>query len=246
MVVGGVYISNLETVPVSGRRRFNIMGPDFEAKMARTQATDVLKMFGGEVLPDSDPRTRSVKRVLNRLIPSCGLTDLDWEVYVVDNPDLINAMVVPGGKVFVFTGILPLCQDDDGLAAVLGHEISHVVARHVSEKFSRNIIFYGLAICADLFLGTGAMGQVVIQYLFEMPNGRKQETEADYMGLMLMVRLEMRIAHAVIRTDEYSRRKVVMTRRPPWRFGEEWRRRTNWHLRSSCPLILRPQTALRR
>ena len=183
--LGGFYVYNLEVVPVSGRRRFNIFGPDYERQMAQGEVEQILRQFKGELLSDWDPRVRQVKRVINRLIPVCGLKDLDWEVYVVDSP-MVNAMVVPGGKVFVFTGILPIARDDDGLAAILGHEISHAVARHVSERLSRYAFVWLGAILSDLLLGTGALGQVALHYALEMPNSRKQETEADYLGLLLM------------------------------------------------------------
>lgn len=78
---------------------------------------------------------RRVRRVLDRLLPFVshegGLQDVDWEVHVIEGPEQ-NAFVIPGGKIFVFTGILPLVRDDDGLAAVLAHEISHVVAHHTA------------------------------------------------------------------------------------------------------------------
>jgi predicted Zn-dependent protease len=183
--VGGFYVYNLETVPVSGRKRFNIFGPEYEKSMAQGEASTVMQQFGGKLLSDWDPRTRQVKRVLNRLIPCSGLSDLNWEVYVVES-DMVNAMVIPGGKVFVFTGILPYAKDDDGLAAILGHEISHAVARHVSEKLSRYFFIWLGAVASDFLLGTGVLGQIVLQYGFEMPNSRKQETEADYLGLLLM------------------------------------------------------------
>jgi predicted Zn-dependent protease len=172
-------------VPVSGRRRFNVFGPDFEKQIGQGEVGQILKEFGGKVLSDWDPRTKQVKRVIERLIPVCGLKDLDWEVYVVES-EMVNAMVVPGGKVFVFTGILPIAKDDDGLAAILGHEISHAVARHVSEKLSRNILVVAGAVLSDLFFGTGALGQMALNLIFQMPNSRAQETEADYLGLLLM------------------------------------------------------------
>lgn len=78
-----------------------------------------------------------MKRVLERLLPYAegeGLKDLNWEVTVIESPEQ-NAFVAPGGKVFVFTGILPLCRDEDGIAAVLGHEIAHVVAHHTALVF---------------------------------------------------------------------------------------------------------------
>jgi hypothetical protein len=131
---GGVYLYNLEEVPVSGRRRFNIISPSLEASLGRASVDEVKEEYQGRILPEYDPRVQQVKRVLDRLLPFAegeGLKGLDWEVHVIDSPEQ-NAFVAPGGKVFVFTGILPLCKDEDGIAAVLGHEIAHVVAHHTA------------------------------------------------------------------------------------------------------------------
>jgi predicted Zn-dependent protease len=130
---GGVYVFNLEKVPVSGRRRFNIISPGLEEMLGKATVDQVKEQYQGQFLSDSDPRVRQVKRVLERLLPYAegeGLKGMDWEVHVIDSPE--NAFVAPGGKVFVFTGILPLCENEDGIAAVLGHEIAHVVAHHTA------------------------------------------------------------------------------------------------------------------
>ena len=131
---GGFYVYNLEEVPVSGRRRFNIISPGMEESMGRATVDQVKEEYKGHFLSDHDPRVSQVKQVLERLLPYAegeGLKGMDWEVHVIDSPEQ-NAFVVPGGKVFVFTGILPLCQNEDGIAAVLGHEIAHVVAHHTA------------------------------------------------------------------------------------------------------------------
>jgi hypothetical protein len=131
---GGVYLYNLEEVPVSGRRRFNIIPPGLEVSLGKATVDQVKEQYQGQFLSDRDPRVQQVKRVLERLLPFAegeGLKGIDWEVHVIDSPEQ-NAFVAPGGKVFVFTGILPLCQDENGIAAVLGHEIAHVVAHHTA------------------------------------------------------------------------------------------------------------------
>jgi hypothetical protein len=131
---GGIYVFNLEEVPVSGRRRFNIISPALEESMGKATADQVKQEYAGQFLPDNDRRVQMVRGVLMRLLPFAegeGLKGMDWEVHVIDSPEQ-NAFVAPGGKVFVFTGILPLCQDEDGIAAVLGHEIAHVVAHHTA------------------------------------------------------------------------------------------------------------------
>jgi hypothetical protein len=131
---GGFYVYNLEEVPVSGRRRFNIISPGMEESMGKATVDQVKEQYRGQFLSDNDPRVLQVKKVLERLLPFAegeGLRGMNWEVHVIDSPEQ-NAFVAPGGKVFVFTGILPLCRDEDGIAAVLGHEIAHVVAHHTA------------------------------------------------------------------------------------------------------------------
>lgn len=131
-----VYVLNLEEVPVSGRRRFNFIPATIEQALGESTVEEVKQQYEGRFLDDSDPRSRMVKRVLERLLPvafeqGAGMSEMAWEVHVIDSPEM-NAFVVPGGKVFVFTGILPHCKDEDGVAAVLGHEIAHVLARHTA------------------------------------------------------------------------------------------------------------------
>lgn len=133
---GTVYVLNLEQVPVSGRRRFNFIPAKIEEALGESTVEEIKQQYSGRFLPEHDPRVRQVKRVLERLLPFAfqegeGLREMTWEVHVIDSPEQ-NAFVVPGGKVFVFTGILPHCQNEDGIAAVLGHEIAHVVAHHTA------------------------------------------------------------------------------------------------------------------
>ncbi|EXF75425.1 peptidase family M48 [Colletotrichum fioriniae PJ7] len=188
---------NTQTVPVSGRRRFNCYS---EASVETLSAQQVKRVIydvesqGGRFLPSWDPRVLMVQRVMRRLIPVSGLEDQDWEVRVIDDPTTLNAFVLPGGKVFVHSGILRLTRNEDGLAAVLGHEIAHNLAQHVGERWTQSIgpnIFLGsMVILSGMFppvmalvqyLGTGFM-----DLMFARPMGRKQESEADYIGLMLM------------------------------------------------------------
>lgn len=99
--------------------------------MGNSQLQQILQQYGGSVLPEHDQRVRQVRRVLERLVPQSGLLkDKEWSVHVIDSEET-NAFVIPGGHVFVFTGILPVCETDDGLATVLGHEIGHNVAHHI-------------------------------------------------------------------------------------------------------------------
>ncbi|RYO97608.1 hypothetical protein DL764_007282 [Monosporascus ibericus] len=189
------YFSNIQTVPVSGRRRFNCFGEDTVAAVADQQAKRIVwevERQGGRFLGDWDPRTRLVKRVMARLIPVSGMEDAEWEVRVIDDPHTANAFVLPGGKVFVFSGLIPIARNEDGLAAVLGHEIAHNLAEHVAERMSgsigTNILLGSLVLLTGglAIIGTWAIGNWILGLLFERPMGRRQESEADYIGLMMM------------------------------------------------------------
>ncbi|KAI9799065.1 MAG: hypothetical protein M1833_004259 [Piccolia ochrophora] len=163
------------------------MSPESEAWSAKEMYQATLQQYGSRVLPPSHPYSRTVRRVMGRLIPSTGLQDTKWEVYVIDDPEQTNAFVIPGGKVFVFSGILPICDGDDGLAAVLGHEIAHNIARHQSERMSQQIIFISVCwLLSSLFEIPDILNRILLDVAFAKPGSRQQELEADYIGLMMM------------------------------------------------------------
>ena len=105
----------------------------------------------------------------------------------------MNVFVLPGGKVFVYSGILPIAKDDDGLAAILGHEIAHNLARHQAEHLSSLVMLAPIRWCfiyLDYSGFTFGLGRILADLALEfglmMPASRKQESEADYIGLMMM------------------------------------------------------------
>ena len=184
---GAFYYYNLEEVPISGRRRFNCISPAREAEMTGSQYQMIMQQYGRDILPPDHPHSKMVNRVLRRLVPAAGLEEEKWEVKVINDPDQQNAFVLPGGKVFVFSGILPICAGDDGLAAVLGHEIAHNVAHHISEKMSQMVyvLLFRLILLWTLDL-SGDLSQLLLDFALERPNSRKMESEADYIGLLMM------------------------------------------------------------
>lgn len=184
---GTFYVVNLEQVPITGRRRFNVLSPETEKQMAGDYK-DILRQFRGKVLPEKHPYTQLVAKVVQRLLPSTGgLAGDEWQVFVIDEPEQMNAFVVPGGKVFVFSGILPIAQDEAGLAAVLGHEIAHNVAHHVAEKVSGSLVWTAFAFAGSLFLGIDqSVTNSITQLALALPNSRTMEEEADHIGLLMM------------------------------------------------------------
>lgn len=178
---------------MSGRKRFNCYSEDSVEQEGQMMYQKIMQETQGAILPSWDSRTRMVERVMNRLIPASGLEHVNWEVYVINSPETKNAFVIPGGKVFVYSGILPICQTDDGLAAVLAHEISHNLAQHAAERMSSVVIIAPLRwalIYLDATGVTGGLGQLLGSFALDLgfarPASRKQESEADYIGLMMM------------------------------------------------------------
>ena len=184
---GGYYIYNLEVVPESGRRRFNVISHERERTWLGDQMyQQTLQEFGRQLLPPESKEHQMVQRVMDRLIPHSGLSGEEWEIHVIDD-DMKNAFVIPGGKVFVFRGILDICQGDDGLAAVLGHEIAHNVCHHAAERVSQTVILLPLGIVAVIAGGADpTLVRFATNLAFTLPGSRRQEEEADHIGLLMM------------------------------------------------------------
>lgn len=119
---------------------------------------------------------------------AAGNKDVEWEVYVIKDDNTKNAFVLPGGKIFVFTGILPVCKNDDGLASVMGHEIAHQVARHSAERVSSMKVLFVLAYLMEALGVDIGIGRVLLTFLMQLPNSRKSESEADHIGIHLMAK----------------------------------------------------------
>ena len=123
VAAGAFYTYNLEEVPVSHRRRFNVISESFDEQIASQLGDETKAQFQGRILPEWDKRHVMVQRVLDRLVPHTGLQDKQWEIHVIDDPQK-NAFVVPGGKVFVFTGILPICADEVSMSLMYFYKSS--------------------------------------------------------------------------------------------------------------------------
>jgi predicted Zn-dependent protease len=189
-------------VPITGRRQMNLVGESELMGMAATQYTEFLGEH--QPLPDSDERVKKVRTVGQRLAAAATqyLNDnkagnrvegFEWAFNVV-NDNTVNAWCMPGGKVVVYTGILPLTQDDAGLAVVMGHEIAHAIARHGNERMSQAIAMQGAGMTLEVLTSQspGVARNIFLQsmgvggQLGMLAFSRKHETEADKMGLVFM------------------------------------------------------------
>ncbi len=136
-----------------------------------------------------------VAEAVTRQIPAHYQTGAAaWEVVLFDSPQ-INAFALPGGRIGVYTGLLKVAKDQDQLAAVLGHEVAHVLAKHSNERLSNTQVANLGMVAADMALGESPVRQSAMAALglgaqvgYLLPYGRLQESEADVLGLQLMAR----------------------------------------------------------
>ncbi|KAL8695979.1 MAG: hypothetical protein Q9224_003037, partial [Gallowayella concinna] len=165
----------MEKVPISDRWRFVCVSKEYEAELGMMSYQDVMQSHRDVLLRTDDERHKMVRRVLERLLPNSGLTG-DVEFHVVDDMDEINAFIIPGNKIFVFTGIFPICANEDGLATVLAHEIAHNVAHHVQENASLAYLATLILGLATVFIDNSAyLTSLILNYALELPNSRSQE-----------------------------------------------------------------------
>jgi predicted Zn-dependent protease len=186
-----------ETVAETGRSQFIVPGltPEF---MAELGAEAYAEATGGHRILTGTPDAQMLQRVGRRIAAASG-RDYAWEFRLLDAPDVVNAFCLPGGKIAVFTGILPICANEAGLAVVLGHEVAHATAQHGAERLSQGIL-------AELVLGAAAIGLDQTEWNDEtkglvlaalgiastlfvlLPYSRDHETEADEIGLRFTIR----------------------------------------------------------
>jgi predicted Zn-dependent protease len=183
-----------ETVPITGRSQLMIIPEGTELQMGLDSYQQILS----KAKVSTDPRmTEQLTRVGRRIAEATERSDYQWEFKVIDDPQ-VNAFCLPGGKVAVYTGMFPVARDDAGLAAVVGHEVAHAVARHGGERMSQQLTVQGVTLAATQTLMAGrdpATMQVVGAALgagatvgLLLPWSRGQESEADRLGLIYMAK----------------------------------------------------------
>lgn len=180
------------TVPVTGRKALHLYPEAELVQMAATQFKELKR----ETPLSTDPELNArVNRVGQRIaaVASHDLPNVQWEFVVFEDPEMINAFAMPGGKVAVYTGLFKVIESDADLAVVIGHEVAHVVARHAAERVSHQILVTGgsLAVAvgtADmdaydrrLILAGVGLGTSVGVLL---PYSRLHECEADAIGIL--------------------------------------------------------------
>jgi predicted Zn-dependent protease len=191
--VAAIAFSGCSTVPVTGRSQFNFMSQSEEMQLGLTEFDKMKK----EVPISKNPSANAlVQKVGQRIAKVAGpdMPNAQWEFVVFESKE-VNAFCLPGGKVGVYTGILPITKDEAGLATVLGHEVAHAVARHGGERMSEAMSLQVVGSAVSAASSQSKYGQYINQAYglgaqvgVALPHSRKQESEADEIGLIYMAR----------------------------------------------------------
>tara|TARA_B110000967_G_C18879213_1_gene560054 strand:+ start:1123 stop:1950 length:828 start_codon:yes stop_codon:yes gene_type:complete len=198
----GLMIEACSTAPITDRKQFTIIP---EAKLNAQAAQIYEKIKEKEKMSPDTKKLNEIKEIgkkmefsISEYFDKAGIDDptknFDWEYILIDDKKVKNAWCMPGGKIAIYTGILDVTKNTNGLAAVMGHEIAHAVAKHSVERASRGVLLNTGTQLIDIFSG-GVLSQVnratgmnTVGLLSQLgimnPFNRKQESEADYLGLI--------------------------------------------------------------
>ena len=190
----GLMINACSTTPITDRRQFKIIP---EAKLNAQAAQIYEKVKEKEKMSEDSKTLNEIKDIGKRMEDSiseyfyrAGLDDptvnFDWEYILIDNNKVKNAWCMPGGKIAFYSGMLPIANNDDGIASIMGHEIAHAVARHSAERASIAMLAdIGTKVFETFVIGQSLPGSKYLRkFGLDLPFSRSQETEADYLGLI--------------------------------------------------------------
>ena len=198
----GLMLNSCSTAPITERRQLKIIP---EAKLNAQAAQIYEKIKEKEKLSKDIKTLNEIKQIGKRMENSISeyfyqsnlkdpTINFDWEYILIENKKVRNAWCMPGGKIAVYTGILDVTKNTNGLAAVMGHEIAHAVAKHSVERASRGALLNTGTQLIDIFTGgkltqvNRATGMNTVGLLSQLgimnPFNRKQESEADYLGMI--------------------------------------------------------------
>lgn len=190
------YFMNQETVPLTGRKQLRTMEPAQEMALGLQSYEQILG--DSRVVSPNEPVVQAVRQIGERLKRAAAPEDpgFEWAFNVIDS-EQANAFALPGGYTAIYTGLIPIAENEDGIAVIMGHEIGHALAHHGAERMAQQnmqrIVGAGVSLGAG-GMDTGAQRAVmgvfggISQYGYALPFSRKHESEADYIGLILVAR----------------------------------------------------------
>ncbi len=178
-------VSNAEIIPMSSQEYDSVIRKGPLSKDA--QQTDLIKRVGVRI-------QHAVEEYMAQQNLSSELAGFDWKFNLIDDPKTVNAWCMPGGKVAFYTGIMPICKDETGVAIVMGHEVAHAIANHGRERMSQGMLEQlGMSTLSALMGSNPTVGK---QMLFQavgagtqlgmLKFSRQDESEADHLGLIFM------------------------------------------------------------
>src|SRR3954470_19250136 len=203
-VAAGFGLTGCTTTPETGRRQLNFISSGQEMQLGLTAFDQTKK----ETPISRDPAANALVQKVGKRIAAVASKDLpnaQWEFVVFDSKEA-NAFCLPGGKVGVYSGLLPITKDEAGLATVLGHEVAHAAAHHGSERMSEALLMQGGGqILGSAMSASSPTYQAAAQTAYglttklgrELPHSRAQESAADRIGLIYMARAGYDPAQAV-------------------------------------------------
>ena len=195
-------LPSCSTAPITERKQLKIVS---EANLNAQAAKIYEQVKEKEKMSDDKKTLNEIKEIGKKMEDSISeyfdresledpTSNFDWEYILIDKKKVRNAWCMPGGKIAVYTGLLKVTKNTNALSIVMGHEIAHAVARHSVERMSHAMTINLGTTVADIFLGgainraRNTVGQNTGLDIFQLgimnPFGRKQETEADYLGLI--------------------------------------------------------------
>ncbi len=195
-------LPSCSTAPITDRKQLRLI-PERKLNAQAAQIYEQVKKK--EKLSDDKDKLNEIKEIGKKIEFSINeyfarenlpnpTSGFDWEYILIDNKKVKNAWCMPGGKIAVYTGILDITKNTNGLAAVMGHEVAHAVAKHSVERASRGVLLKTSTSIIDIFSGgklsqvNRATGMNTIGLLSQIgimnPFNRKQESEADYLGMI--------------------------------------------------------------
>ncbi len=197
----GLVLSSCSTAPITKRRQLKLVP---ESKL-NAQAAEIYEKVKEKEKLIKDSRLSEIKEIGKKMENSISeyfyqaklkdpTTNFNWEYILIDNKKVKNAWCMPGGKIAIYTGLLDITKNKNGLAAIMGHEVAHAVAKHSVERASRGVLINTTFQITDILTG-GKISQVnrttgmdtvglLAQLGLMNPFNRKQETEADYLGMI--------------------------------------------------------------
>jgi predicted Zn-dependent protease len=178
-------VPNSEIIPMSDKEYKDVIakGPLSTNK----EQTEMIKRVGLKI-------EKAVESYMAQKNLSSELEGFHWEFNLIDDPKTVNAWCMPGGKVAFYTGIMPICENETGIAVVMGHEVAHAIANHGRERMSEQLVAqYGLSTLGALMGQNPSAGQDLLMQavgagtnLGMLKFSRSQESEADHIGLIFM------------------------------------------------------------